>query len=143
VRAYEIDEATIQLPDEWADQSVNILASSREMPAEFSLVINRDGMEDGEELSDYVARQEKSLRQELPGLSVTRRGDLPIDGRPAVDLELRWTADTGPVRQRQICVAHEPGKVLTLTATAKEPYYAKYQATLDDIVARMRFRRRG
>jgi hypothetical protein len=137
---YQINEGAFELPDGWPDQTVNIFSTSREAPAEFSLVISRDEEQEGEGLRDYVARQHKALYEQLPRLRMLRRGDVVLDGRPALDVEFTWESDAGLMRQRQVYVAHD-GTILTLTATAREALYAKYEAALDDIAASFKFRR--
>jgi hypothetical protein len=136
---YQINEGAFELPDGWPDQTVNIFTTSREAPAEFSLVISRDEELEGEELRDYVARQHKTLYEQLPRLRMLRRGEAVLDGQPAVDVEFTWESDAGVMRQRQLYVAHD-GAILTLTATAREAFYTKYETAVDDLTASFKFR---
>lgn len=137
---YHINEATFDVPDGWPDQSINIFPSSRDVPTEFSLVVSRDEPQEGEQLDDYVARQLKQLYEQLPDLRVLRRDELPVDGETALEAEFTWRADAGTMRQRQVYIVRD-GKALTLTATALERFYAKYETVLDDLVSSFSFRR--
>lgn len=71
--SYRIQEADLEIPDTWQDQSINIFKLPAVGPAkEASFVISRDTTQGDAPFAEYVDRQLKSAEQQLPGFKIGR-----------------------------------------------------------------------
>ena len=138
MQKYTLNEGTLELPDEWIDQTMNIFPSSSSTPADFSVVITRDVPFAGESLNDYFERQIKQLPDALPGFKEIRRGKLKVDGRDAVDIEYEWIGQGKKMHIRQVGTIFN-GVVMNLTATAMAALFPKHASEFDKILNSIEF----
>lgn len=138
MQTYTLNEGTLELPDEWVDQTMNIFPSSASTPADFSVVITRDTPLANETLKKYFERQIKQLPDALPGFKETRRGELKVDGRDAVDIEYDWIGQGKKMHIRQVGLMLD-GVVMNITATAVAPHFPKHSADFDKILQSIKF----
>lgn len=138
MQKYKLNEGTLEMPDEWVDQTINVFPSSSSNPAEFSVVITRDNPLANESLKEYFDRQIKQLPTSLPGFKEIRRGELKLDGKDAVDIEYNWIGKGKKMHMRQVGTLHNK-VILNITATAVAPHYPKYSAEFDKILNSFKF----
>ena len=62
---YTIDEGQLTLPEQWKDETVNVLTSGTGKEPTFSLVITRDEIAEGMAFSDYVKMEPVSRMRRL------------------------------------------------------------------------------
>ena len=138
MQEYQLNEATLELPDEWIDQTINVFPNSSSDPAEFSVVITRDNPYAKEDLEKYFERQTKQLPDSLPGFKEIRRGKLTLDDRDAVDIEYNWIGKGKKMHIRQVCTMVDE-IILNITATAVAPHFPKHAPEFDKILKSFKF----
>ncbi len=120
--SYRLQEADLNIPDSWQDQSINIF----KLPAvggaqEASFVISRDPSQGDASFSDYVARQLDSAEQQLPGFSLIKRWDFDMHGHAAVLLDYSWKREGRELMLRQVFIERKPAVLITtLTTTVND-----------------------
>ncbi|TWC14559.1 MULTISPECIES: DcrB-related protein [unclassified Pseudomonas] len=119
---YRLQEADLDIPDRWQDQSINIF----KLPAvgtarEASFVISRDPGRGDTPFSDYVAAQLASAEQQLPGFNLIKRWDFALHGHGAVLLDYSWQREGRELMLRQVFIDRQPvGLITTLTTTPND-----------------------
>jgi len=122
VTPYRIQEADLEVPDTWQDQSINIF----KLPAvggakEASFVISRDATQGDSVFVDYVDRQLKSAEQQLPGFKLVQRWDMVLHGHAATLLDYTWQREGRELMLRQVFVERKPAVLITtLTTTVND-----------------------
>ncbi|HKX29238.1 MAG TPA: DUF1795 domain-containing protein [Blastocatellia bacterium] len=134
MRTYQIDEASFQLPEGWNDQSVNVFSPPGDLPGDFSLVISRDRLADGQEFGSYVESQLGELSNILARYRLIRRSDGTVGGLRAINAEFTWHSEEQTLAQRQTYVAAGP-QVLIMTATAVDKITRDYHLLIDRILS--------
>jgi hypothetical protein len=113
----QIGEGTLDVPDTWHNQSINVFTAQAPGAPGLSITINRDRLAFQSTLTDYAQAQSTKLAQQLKGYELIEQLELELDGRPAHQYEFAWhTDDMGPVHQIVLCVA-EGQAVLNMAAT--------------------------
>jgi hypothetical protein len=138
MQKYQLNEGTLELPDMWVDQTMNIFPSSASTPADFSVVITRDNPFANESLEEYFERQIKQLPDALPGFKEIRRGKLKVDGKDAVDIEYQWIGQGKKMHIRQVGTIVNDA-VMNITATAMAPHFPKHAPEFDKILNSIKF----
>ncbi|SDS43877.1 hypothetical protein SAMN05216598_1596 [Pseudomonas asplenii] len=123
--AYRLQEADLDIPETWQDQSLNIF----KLPAvggarEASFVISRDPSRGDTPFVDYVEAQLKSAEQQLPGFSLIKRWDFVLSEHAAVLLDYSWQREGRELMLRQVFIDRKPvGLIATLTTTPNDLVY--------------------
>ncbi|NVZ63199.1 DcrB-related protein [Pseudomonas gingeri] len=123
--AYRLQEADLEIPDTWQDQSINIF----KLPAvggarEASFVISRDPSRADAVFADYVAAQLKSAEQQLPGFNLVKRWDFVLHEHAAALLDYSWQREGRELMLRQVFIDRKPVVLITtLTTTPDDLVY--------------------
>ena len=136
---YRINEGTLDLPRDWADRSINVVASNP-TGAGASLTITRDDMPWGMSFDEYVDEQTKQAAQALKNFEVIERRSLDLAGVPATEIESRWIAKQGPIHQL-ITTVQNGRRVLILTASLGGEMSESQKTEMRRIVATLRLER--
>jgi hypothetical protein len=137
MKTYTIDEACFQIPEGWGDSSVNVFSPSGKLPGDFSFVISRDSLEDGQGLASYVDGQVGELSAVLSQYRLIRKSDMTVDGLPAISTEFTWNVQEKAMAQRQTYVA-TGRQVLVITATTIDKFSQDYKLIVDRILSSFR-----
>lgn len=135
--SYRIQEADLDIPDAWQDQSINIF----KLPAmggakEASFVISRDAGQGEEAFADYVANQLKSAEQQLPGFKLVQTWDFVLHGHAATLLDYTWQREGRDLMLRQVFIERKPAVLITTLTTTPgdlvhhEPAWKQVMAAL-------------
>ncbi len=122
---YRIQEADLDIPDAWQDQSINIF----KLPAvggakEASFVISRDATQGDATFVDYVDRQVKSAEQQLPDFKLIQRWDMVLHDHAATLLDYTWQREGRELMLRQVFIERKPAVLITtLTTTPNDLVY--------------------
>jgi hypothetical protein len=121
VSHYRIQEADLDIPDAWQDQSINIF----KLPAtgsakEASFVISRDPSQGDTPFADYVSRQLQSAEQQLPGFKLVKRWDFILHGHAATLLDYTWQREGRDLMLRQVFVERKPAVLITTLTTTPD-----------------------
>lgn len=119
MNTYRLQEADVEIPDTWQDQSVNIF----KLPAvgqarEASFVISRDPGQGDMPFLDYVAAQLQSAERQLPNFKLIKHWDFTLHGHAASLLDYTWEREGRDLMLRQMFIEHKPTVLIaTLTTT--------------------------
>jgi len=118
VTLYRIQEADLDIPDAWQDQSINIF----KLPAvggakEASFVISRDATQGDATFVEYVDRQVKSAEQQLPDFKLIRRWDMVLHDHAATLLDYTWQREGRELMLRQVFIERKPAVLITTLTT--------------------------
>lgn len=130
---YRINEGSIDLPREWQDRTINVVASNPSGVG-VSMTITRDDLPWGMGFAEYVDDQAKQAGTALKDFRVIERREITVGGAPAVEIECRWVAKQGAIHQLITTVQHGR-KVLVLTASAGGEMSRDQQTEMRRIVA--------
>ena len=138
---YQLNEGTIDLPDSWKDQTVNVITSSSAAIPGLSVTITRDDMPWGMAFPEYVQDQLGQAGKALKDFQVEARRDMTVADNPAVEVECRWVATQGPIHQI-ITTVQDGSRVLVLTASIGGRMSENQMAEMRRIVGTLRLNRR-
>lgn len=133
---YRINEGIIDLPDEWTDRSINVVASNPGGSGA-SLTITRDEMPWGMSFAEYVADQARQAGKALKNFEIIGQSEFELSGAPAHEIESRWSAKQGPIHQL-ITSVQSGRRVLILTASLGGEMSEGQKAEMRRIVATLR-----
>ncbi|AKT38536.1 DcrB-related protein [Chondromyces crocatus] len=139
MRTYHTDELIFDMPDEWADKSMNIFVSSAGERIPFNIVITRDSLK-GEEFGPFVLQRLREIAKKLGKLRVLGQRERmvgPLRGREA---RMQWPVQGGTMYQHQVYVAYY-GEVLTFTASSIIKLATQCDAYLEQILSNIKFRK--
>lgn len=119
--SYRIQEADLDIPDAWQDQSINIF----KLPAvggaqEASFVISRDPSQGDASFADYVARQLSGAEQQLPGFTLIKRWEFDMHGHASVLLDYSWKREGRELMLRQVFIERKPAVLITTPTTTPQ-----------------------
>lgn len=137
---YHIHEGSYSLPAGWRDESMIIhTVGDPRGPAQFSVVMSRTRVNDGEDFVEFAERQLADLQRTLPDFSVLDQAQRHVGGQMALEASFSWASDRGPMQQRQVYVPAGP-TVLVITATSLGRLDPARMAEVDALLASFRFR---
>lgn len=118
VTLYRIQEADLDIPETWQDQSINIF----KLPAvggakEASFVISRDGSQGDAIFADYIDKQVKSAEQQLPEFRLVQRWDTVLHEHAATLLDYTWKREGRELMLRQMFIERKPAVLITTLTT--------------------------
>lgn len=122
---YRVNEADLQLPASWQDQSINIFKLPASGPAqEASFVISRDPSQGETPFADYITAQIDGAQKQLPGFKLILRGDFLLHGHAASRLDYSWQREGRELMLRQVFIERKPAVLITtLTTTPNDIKY--------------------
>jgi hypothetical protein len=133
---YSTNELSFDLPSGLKDRSINIFSLKDEGPSEFSLVISRVPLHEGQTVADYTSLQLKEMQAKMPAFVLLERSAKQVSGEAAEFVEFTWKAEAGTMHQRQVSFA-TPGRglVLVFTGTCMERFTPEWAKAFDAAVA--------
>ena len=114
---YQMQEGYLTLGEgDWQDRSVHMLAANH-LPAKgANLVVTREALPPGVAFADYLSTQKSELAKALSSFKLLADTADFINETPAHFLEFSWD-NQGNAMHQMICIMHDNGNVLNLTAT--------------------------
>lgn len=134
MRIYRIDEGEFEIPDHWADKSVNIFAVGATPPLPLSFVITRDILRQGQDFVEFVEGKLDDISGQLKQFNLIEKRQVEVAGRLALEAEFTWRADTGVMHQRQTFMLHGE-RIMIFTATAPRKIDDEHRAQVDAVLA--------
>lgn len=113
-------EFSFMVPDDWKDRRV-IAWSAQPRPGQAvvpNVLATYDRLPEGRTLEAFVDGQADDLAKQARRFTLIGRRDVLLDGRRGIEIVFRWDAGSGLLRQRQIYVGLDDGRVITLANTA-------------------------
>lgn len=146
VRPYELDEASLELPQILKDKTVHVFALNDDGPNEFNLVVSRAEAQTDDTLDEFAERLSAELKKALPKFQLKRRQEATVDGSPAVELFYQWSNNGIAMQQRQtitlVQAAHAPvPQALMVAGTCMHAFTEHWHGVYDRALASMKVRR--
>ena len=146
VRPYELDEATLELPQIFKDKTVHVFALNDDGPNEFNLVVSRAEAQAGDTLDEFAERLSAELKKALPKFQLKRRQEASVDSAPAVELFYQWSNNGIAMQQRQtitlVQAAHAPvPQALMVAGTCMNAFTEHWHGVYDRVLASVKVRR--
>ena len=113
-------EFAFAVPDGWKDRRV-LAWSAQPRPGQSvvpNVLATYDRLPADRTLDEFVDGQADDLARHARRFTLLGRNERVLDGRRALELVFRWDAGNGLMRQRQVYVALDDGRVITLVNTA-------------------------
>ncbi len=133
---YRMNEGdlTLDVPATWRDETLHVLRLPGDGQATASLVVTREPLPLGMEVSDYVAAELARLRTTLPDFVHVGSATVAWPDVTAEAMLTRWRSSEGPVDQITACRRADGRNLLIFTATHPAPMPgAAYEALLSAI----------
>lgn len=134
---YLFQEGTLDLPSDWDDQSVNVLAPKSPQAGGVSFVISREALPVGLTLPAYTERELKRLGKELPQFALVARHPVTIAAQEVEAIEARWRSKEGIVHQLMAAI-EVGGKVMIFTVTKPHAMAAEVRTYFLDLMTSFR-----
>jgi len=126
---YRFNEGSLELPEDWHDETMNIFKSS---PSEgYNLVISRDRIPKAVDPQVFLSDQLQLIAENLPMFVERERASIELDGRACTWLEYVWKAPDGMMNQ--INVLRVVGDMLvSFTLTSSKDFSDSQKALFRD-----------
>jgi len=132
---YRTNELTIELPQGLKDKSMNIFTLHDDGPSEFSLVISRVPLHEGQTLADYTALQVQEMQKKMPAFSLVAQSQTQVAAEQAEFLEFVWRGEAGIMHQRQFSfVPPGRGLVVLITGTCKNRFSPEWEQAFQSVI---------
>jgi hypothetical protein len=137
---YTIDEGQLTIPQDWKDETVNVLTTSTDGTPAFSLAITRDDLPQGTAFSDYAKQEVEKISSSLPEFKLIEEQDTyRIDGHAAHRLEYLWKSTEGQLHQ-MVAFTSKQQRVIVFTASAPDALTEPQKKQVTQMLMSFRFR---
>jgi len=136
---YRVDELSFDLPEGFADRTLNVFFSPGPHTGILSLTIAREPVNDSA-LGERVDHALAAMKEALPSLRVVDRRVAVIGYLPAVETKIQATQDRVPVYQRQAFIEWFD-RLLLVSITSTRQKSPQCDALAEKITASLRFRK--
>lgn len=139
---YEVDEIRFELPDGYADRSMNLFLEPPETAKGLpkTLVVTRERRTE-ETLSQQTAGLLRSLAEASPGTRVLGQRDRVIGALPGREARSHGTWSGKPLYQRHLFVGHYQS-LLSFIVTSARAESARCDEVAEQVIASLKLRRR-
>lgn len=141
---YAVNEGTLPLdvPGTWEDQTIHVLRLPGDGRATASLVLTRETLPVGMEVSDYMEAETVRLQNTLPGFELHGRVPVVWVDVTGEALLTRWQSAEGSMDQILTCRRVHGRRLLIFTATHPTPFptsaYEAMMAAIAGFIPRAR-----
>lgn len=133
-----MNEATIEIPNQWYDRSVNIFSSPPSDAFPINVVVSRDWPRRGQSLADYAEEKLDELQSTLNQYALLERRQVEVAGRPCLEAEYKWRAEKGLMHQWQTFIPHDD-RILVITFTAGREFREEHKHHIEGILSSLQF----
>jgi hypothetical protein len=143
---YHANEFIFDLPMMLKDKTINVFSLHDTEPGDFSLVVSRGPILEGENISSFTARQIKHFSKSLSGFELLRHIDTVVNQNvPATFLDFKWNSQASTVNQWQLAfLAPERSQLRELavlvTATCKDNFTPEWSRVFDSVMQSIQLR---
>lgn len=135
-----MNEGVVDVPAQFEDRSIHILEWRRDDGSKIAMTVQREPMEDGEDLDGRARRMIADYYRELSSFRIDGRRPVEGAGVPALFLSFRWHGDHGLVCQAQGFAQIGRKLVLITTTTADAKLRPEAERIVLDALAGLRVR---
>lgn len=138
---YVMNEASIDLPSGWRDQSINVVSSGSPLDPGMTFTVTRDDVPFGMSFDEYLEDQVGEVSRKLDKFELLNRRGVTLDGANGAEIECRWQSTQGPMHQLIYMVPTPGGRAMVMTVTAPVKLTDGQRAEMQRIIQTMRFRK--
>lgn len=139
---YEVDEIRFEVPDGYADRSMNLFlpppATAKAAPQ--SIVITREPRTEGT-LAQQTGTLLQKLAEKVPGTKLLGQRDRTIGALPGREARTHGTWNGAPVYQRHFFVAHYQ-TLLSFVVTSLRSQSGRCDQLAEQLLASLKLRKR-
>lgn len=95
--SYHFHEGSLEVPDDWRDESMNIFRAPESEG--YNLVISREKIPRSVDPQAHLTAQRAIIEENLMGFVARDRQTLDLDGQVCVWMEYTWQSPEGPMNQ--------------------------------------------
>jgi hypothetical protein len=149
---YRFNEASVALPSELVDKSLQTFTLANGKPA-FNIVVSRTDLESGETLQQLCQRLIVEWESKLPQFMLVDRETRMVDGEAAEFFDCRWKANGVVVNQWHVVTLspkpdrgeqlNDPFNGLIITGTCQKNFVEPYTEIYEKFIASLRWRKEG
>lgn len=114
---YIFNEGSIDLPNDWKDQTINIVSSASAMQPGLTVSITRDTLPWGMGFAEYVEDQIGQIKDGLTDFKLLGKRNVVISRAAACEIECTWQSKQGAMHQIITTIQLEDNKALIVTAS--------------------------
>lgn len=114
---FVFNEGSLDLPDTWQDQTVNLVSSPGSLEPGLTISITRDTMPWGMGFAEYVDDQVSQIEGTLADFRLLGRKPVTISRVAGFELECSWKARQGRIHQVITIVQIADNRAMVLTAS--------------------------
>ncbi|MDO5642385.1 MAG: DUF1795 domain-containing protein [Paracoccus sp. (in: a-proteobacteria)] len=138
---YVMNEATIELPANWRDQSINVISSNAPMQQGMTLTVTRDDLPFGMSFNEYLEDQVREVGKLLTEYKLLGRQQVMLDGIAAAEIECTWLSKEAAMHQIIYMLPLPSGRAMVVTASMPGRMTESQQQEIRRLVQTIRFRR--
>lgn len=139
---YHFNEGSLDLPESWIDQTINIVSSSGSLEPGLTITMTRDAIPWGMGFSEYVEDQIAQVTEALTDFALLGRKPVTAGRSAAYEIECRWKAKSGPMHQITTTVQLSDNRALVLTASHPGEMTANQQTEVRRIISTLNLQQR-
>ena len=138
---YEVDEVSFEIPDDYVDESINVLMTASATASPISVVVTREPRT-SDPLSQQVVSILKRAQDKVPRLKLLGHRPCDVGSTSGYEARTHGFSHDKPTYQRQI-FAGWYGTLLCFTLTAARGGAPKCDAVAVEILESLRLRKRS
>ncbi|SEO03478.1 hypothetical protein SAMN04489859_10307 [Paracoccus alcaliphilus] len=138
---YLMNECSIELPEGWNDQSINVVSSNSAMAPGLTLTVTRDNLPFGMSFQEYLDEQVEQVSKSMVDFTMMGRQNVRLDGTPVAEIECSWLAKDVRMHQLIYMLPSPDGRAMVITASMPGQMTPGQLAEVRRIVQTLKFRR--
>jgi len=139
MKTYFTNEINFEVPDEWIQNSINIFPNLKVFGKDFSLVINRDQLDDKQNLDAYVEEQISKQLGLLPDFKLFKKNNIEVSNITSCCVHFQWKDNDGLKVQYQVYIPITNQYFIIITATALEKFTTQHEDIFNNILSTLKF----
>lgn len=126
---------SIDVPVEWIDRSMQIWSAppSEDSKVAPNVVVMREQMPEGKNLSSFVSMQMKELLNKGDDLEIEHQKEIVFKNVPAKEILFTWKASNQRLKQKQLFIHQDNDQIVSMVFTAAAEDFEKHLPVFSNI----------
>lgn len=141
---YQLQEASLELPDVFKDRTMNLFTLSENNASEFTFVVSRATANMDDNLQSISSRLTKEMEVTLQGFVLESSQLVLVDGQPAMEIFYQFKNGNVQIWQKQSVILlneeRQGRKMVCFIGTCPNKFDEYYQKQYNAIIGSIRFR---
>lgn len=123
MKTYHIQEGTFEIPDGFADRTINSFVLGAPGKSQFNFSISRDDPYPNESIEDYVIRQAEILKKNIKGYKLLYQHACLLGGKSeGIEIYGSWREGQQMIYQRQAAFFSAEKYIIIFSATSAKEF---------------------